>query len=151
MTLVYAASTIEECALPLKSIDTSSSVENARMFFSGPSAAAFSAPFTSSALVFLSTIAARSTTDTFGVGTRMAKPSSLPFRSGSTSPTATAAPVVVGIIERAAGGARAGGGGVRVGAGGAVVVLGFGCSSSSPLFWGVRRGGRGGIHSYTND
>ena len=66
------------------------------MPFSGPSAAAFSAALTSSPLVFLSTIAARSTTDTFGVGTRIAKPSSLPFSSGSTSPTA----------ERRAGGRR---------------------------------------------
>src|SRR5437773_5519628 len=44
--------------------------------------------FTSSAVVFLSRIAARSTTDTLGVGTRMANPSSFPFSSGSTSPTA---------------------------------------------------------------
>ena len=36
----------------------------------------------------------------------MAKPSSLPLSSGSTSPTAVAAPVVVGIIESAAARAR---------------------------------------------
>jgi hypothetical protein len=34
----------------------------------------------------------RSTTETFGVGTRMEKPSSLPLSSGSTRPTALAAP-----------------------------------------------------------
>ena len=76
------------------------------MPLSGPSAAAFSAAFTSSVLVFLLTKAARSTTDTFGVGTRIAMPSSLPFSSGSTSPTAEAAPVVVGMIDRAAARAR---------------------------------------------
>ena len=48
----------------------------------------------------------KSTTDTFGVGTRTDDPSSLPFSSGSTSPTARAAPVVVGIIDRAAARAR---------------------------------------------
>ena len=42
----------------------------------------------------------RSTTETFGVGTRMAKPSSLPFSSGSTRPTALAAPVEVGIMRQ---------------------------------------------------
>ena len=33
------------------------------------------------------------------VGTRTARPSSRPFNSGSTQPIATAAPVLVGIIE----------------------------------------------------
>src|SRR5579871_609416 len=106
MTLVYSASTIDEFGLPLKSIDTSGAVEYARIPFIGPSAAALKAPFTSSAVVFLLSTAARSTTDTLGVGTRMAKPSSRPLSSGSTSPTATAAPVVVGIIDNAAARAR---------------------------------------------
>src|SRR6185436_10422494 len=106
MTLVYGASTIDEFALPLKSIETSSSSEYARMPFRAPLAASFNAALTSSPVVFLSRMAARSTTDTFGVGTRMAKPSSLPFRAGSTSPTADAAPVVVGIIDSAAARAR---------------------------------------------
>ena len=44
----------------------------------------------------------RSTTETFGTGTRIATPSSLPFSSGSTSPIAFAAPVEVGIIDIAA-------------------------------------------------
>jgi hypothetical protein len=48
----------------------------------------------------------RSTTETFGVGTRMATPSSLPLSSGSTRPTALAAPVEVGIIDIAAARAR---------------------------------------------
>jgi hypothetical protein len=106
MTLVYAASTIDECGFPLKSIETSSSSENCRRPFMAPVEASLSAAFTSCALVFLSTTATRSTTDTFGVGTRIAKPSSLPFSSGSTSPTALAAPVLVGIMESAAARAR---------------------------------------------
>merc|ERR1719298_313143 len=40
----------------------------------------------------------RSTTDTSGVGTRNAMPVSLPFRSGSTLPTALAAPVAEGMM-----------------------------------------------------
>ena len=40
------------------------------------------------------------------VGTRIAKPSSLPFSSGSTRPTAAAAPVLVGIIDMVAERAR---------------------------------------------
>src|SRR5207237_925963 len=39
----------------------------------------------------------RSTRDTLMVGTRIEKPSSLPFKCGSTKPTAAAAPVFVGI------------------------------------------------------
>ena len=57
-----------------------------------PAAASRRAALTSSPVVFLSTMTFRSTTETFGVGTRMAKPSSFPFSSGSTSPTADAAP-----------------------------------------------------------
>ena len=44
----------------------------------------------------------RSTRDTFGVGTRTAIPLSFPSSWGRTSATAFAAPVVVGIMERAA-------------------------------------------------
>src|SRR4029077_8304881 len=94
MTFVYGMSTIDECGLPLKSIETSSSYEQARMPFNGPSAAAWSAPLTSSAVTFLLRTAARSTHDTFGVGTRIEMPSSFPLSSGSTSPTAPAAPVL---------------------------------------------------------
>mgnify|MGYP003348340775 CR=1 FL=1 len=97
---------IEECGLPLKSIDTSSASETARMPLSGPAAAVRSTALISSPVVFLSTIALRSTTETFGVGTRIAMPSNLPLSSGITSPTALAAPVVVGIIDIAAARAR---------------------------------------------
>ncbi len=60
----------------------------------------------SSRLVFAAATNFRSTTETFGVGTRMAVPSSLPFSSGRTRPTALAAPVEVGIIDIAAARAR---------------------------------------------
>ena len=106
ITFVYDASTIEEWGLPLKSIETSGSSDNWRMPASRPLAAAPKAALTSSALAFLSTSATRSTTDTFGVGTRIAMPSRRPCSSGSTWPTATAAPVVVGIIETPAARAR---------------------------------------------
>src|SRR4029077_10498088 len=69
-TLVYPASTMEECGLPLKSAETSSSSVYARIFFMAPFAAAFSAPFTLSTVVGLSTNTVRSTTLTLGVGTR---------------------------------------------------------------------------------
>src|SRR6185503_18895835 len=72
------------------------------MPLSGPSAAALNAALTDSAVADFDSIAVRSTTETFGVGTRNAIPSSLPLSCGSTSPTAAAAPVVVGMIESAA-------------------------------------------------
>ena len=56
----------------------------------------------SSALVARLAVKVRSTIDTLMVGTRMAKPSSLPLSSGSTRPTAAAAPVLVGIIDMVA-------------------------------------------------
>ena len=45
----------------------------------------------------------KSITETFGVGTRIETPSSLPFNSGSTRPTALAAPVEVGIMFKRGG------------------------------------------------
>ena len=48
----------------------------------------------------------RSTIETFGVGTRMEKPSSLPAVSGMTSFRALAAPVELGIMLSAAARAR---------------------------------------------
>ena len=44
------------------------------------------------------TVATRSVTDPSGTGTRIAMPSSLPFRCGSTRPVAFAAPVEVGMM-----------------------------------------------------
>src|SRR3989442_6124110 len=59
-------------------------------------AACLKAPFTSSMVVFFSTSAVSSTTETSGVGTRSEMPSIFPFTSGITRLVALAAPVVVG-------------------------------------------------------
>ena len=83
---MYALSTIDEFALPRKSIETSGSSHMARIPLSLPFAASLSAALTSSPVVLLSTTALRSTIDTFGVGTRIEMPSNLPFSSGITSP-----------------------------------------------------------------
>src|SRR3989442_1274746 len=56
------------------------------MPFSFPSAAALKAALISSTVVFLESSAVRSTSETFGVGTRIEVPFSLPFSSGITSP-----------------------------------------------------------------
>ena len=76
------------------------------MPFSEPSAADLSASLTSSLFAGLFSSATRSTTETLGVGTRIANPSHLPFKSGMTKPIAAAAPVLVGIIFKAAARAR---------------------------------------------
>src|SRR5205807_4375224 len=72
----------------------------------GPLAAARKASLTAWALAGFSSSAVRSTTETLAVGTRIASPSSLPLSWGSTSPTAVAAPVVVGIMLTAPARAR---------------------------------------------
>ena len=64
----------------------------------GPSAAALIAALMSAAVTFLSSVATRSTQEPSGTGTRIAKPLSLPFRSGMTLPTALAAPVLDGMM-----------------------------------------------------
>src|SRR6266850_180157 len=66
-TLVYPASTMEECGLPLKSAETNSSSVYAKIFFIAPLAADFSAPLTVATVAGLSTKTVRSTTLTFGV------------------------------------------------------------------------------------
>src|SRR5438093_1041769 len=75
---------------------------------SGPAAASFMAAFTFSSVAGFSSSTVRSTSETFGVGTRTAMPSSLPFSAGSTRPMARAAPVLLGIMESAAARARRG-------------------------------------------
>src|SRR3972149_8778783 len=102
ITFVERASTMDELEFPLKSIETNGSSQYWRMPLSSPSAAFLNAAFTSSAVVSLSNSATRSTTETFGVGTLIAIPSSFPFNCGRTRETAFAAPVVVGIIDSAA-------------------------------------------------
>src|SRR5512145_1833920 len=68
------------------------------MPLSSPSEAAFMAALISSYLAGFSSRAVKSTTDTFGVGTRNAMPVSLPLRDGMTLPTALAAPVEDGMM-----------------------------------------------------
>ena len=63
------------------------------MPFIGPAAACCRALLTSSTEVARLALKVRSTSDTLMVGTRTAKPSSLPLSSGSTSPTAAAGPM----------------------------------------------------------
>jgi len=60
----------------------------------------------SSMVVSRPDVKVRSINETFGVGTRTEEPSNLPFNSGSTSPTAFAAPVDAGISDTAAARAR---------------------------------------------
>src|ERR671913_144635 len=60
---------MDEWGLPRKSIETSGSSDTARIPFSGPAAAALNAALMPSALVGLSTTAARSTTETVRAGT----------------------------------------------------------------------------------
>jgi hypothetical protein len=74
----------------------------------GPAAARRKASLISSTDVSRETSAVKSTTLTVGVGTRRLKPSNLPFRSGMTSASALAAPVVVGMMFRPALRARRG-------------------------------------------
>ena len=86
----------------MKSRETNSSSEHKRIPFMELFAYSLSLAFTSSLVVLLERVATKSTRETLGTGTRMARPSSFPFISGITSAIALAAPVVVGIMESAA-------------------------------------------------
>src|SRR3989338_11010212 len=103
---VERASTIEEWGSPLKSEETSGSSLTERIPFNAPSAAFRRASLIAEADAVLATAQTKSTQETFAVGTRIAIPSIFPLRSGRTSETALAAPVLVGIWERAAARAR---------------------------------------------
>ncbi len=106
ITAVWLRSSVELAALWLKSIETSGSDVVSRTPLSGPLAAAVIAALISSARVARLATKEKSIIDTLGVGTRRATPSSLPASSGSTRPTARAAPVEVGIIDIVAARAR---------------------------------------------
>uniref|UniRef100_A0A6N2M8K3 Uncharacterized protein n=1 Tax=Salix viminalis TaxID=40686 RepID=A0A6N2M8K3_SALVM len=106
ITIVSDESTVDDTSLHLKSTETSGSSQTDRIPLSSFSALSLKAAFTSSAKVFLETWTTRSTTETFGVGTRRAIPLSFPLREGRTRATALAAPVEVGTILRAAALAR---------------------------------------------
>src|SRR5689334_7313856 len=92
-TLVSVASNVDEAGLWLKSIETSGAELYPRMPFSAPSDASFMIAFTSSTVVSRLAMNDRSTIDTLMFGARIASPSSLPFRSGSTKPTTHVAPL----------------------------------------------------------
>src|SRR5688500_18394938 len=93
ITLVWSIAKLEECGSWLKSAETFGSRVKSRMPLSSWLAARSMAPLTSSVVVGRLVTILKSMTDTLGVGTRMATPSSLPLSSGSTRPTALAAPV----------------------------------------------------------
>ena len=90
----------------MKSIETLGAGSYPIIPFNFPEAASATQALTSSSVTRLEASKVRSMHDTFGVGTRMAVPSSLPAISGNTSPRAIAAPVDVGIKARAAARAR---------------------------------------------
>lgn len=103
MTMVREESMVEETSEQRKSTDTRGTSQTSKMPFNGPSASFLKAALTSSAVMpFFSTLMTRSTTETFGVGTRSAMPLSLPLSWGSTRDTALAAPVLVGTMLSAA-------------------------------------------------
>jgi hypothetical protein len=104
--IVDLASKIAEWLLPMTSLETISSSVYSRTFFIGPLAAALNAAFTDSLVASLLSSQTRSTIEPSGTGTRSDVPSSLPFRSGRTLPTARAAPVEVGMMFTAAARAR---------------------------------------------
>src|SRR4029077_5783306 len=102
ITLVWSSAKHDDAGLWLKSLENSGASTVSSIPFSAPAAAAFIAEFTSSTLVARLARNFRSTRETLGVGTRTEIPSNLPLSSGSTNPTAFAAPVDVGIMESAA-------------------------------------------------
>merc|ERR550525_1659408 len=81
-----------------KSVDTTSSSVQSKTPFMSPAALSLIAATMSSYFAPFARRQVRSTTDTSGVGTRKAMPVSLPFTSGSTLPTALAAPVDDGMM-----------------------------------------------------
>jgi hypothetical protein len=96
-TFVSVESNTDDAGLWLKSLETRGSLLYSRMPFRSVSEASFAAALISSSVVARLATKTRSTRDTLMVGTRIEYPSSLPFRCGSTRPTAAAAPVLVGI------------------------------------------------------
>src|SRR4051812_44462842 len=73
---VWGRATVDDAGAWLKSMETSGSLVTARMPFSGPEAAAASiAALIASTVVALLGTKVRSTTETFGVGTRIEEPS----------------------------------------------------------------------------
>src|SRR5262249_48380377 len=76
--IVSSAEKIEECVLPLRSVETSGSSVYSTISFIGPPAASFTEALTSSIVASRESSAVKSTTETVGVGTRKASPVNLP-------------------------------------------------------------------------
>ena len=94
---------MDEWLFPMISVDTTGNVEYSSMPLRGPlSAADLTTSLIWSIVVSFLMRTLKSTTDPSGTGTLIAIPSSFPFSSGNTTPTALAAPVVVGITFSAA-------------------------------------------------
>ena len=98
-TFVKDKSTMAELGLWLKSIETSFSSVVSRTFFNS-----FFEAFIKDSLIYFTDnlffeLKTKSTSETFGVGTLIAKPSSLPFNSGIIWPIDFEAPVDVGTID----------------------------------------------------
>src|SRR5690349_20440054 len=95
--MVSGLSKMQEYGDSLMSVETRGAVEYWRYGESGPLLAAASyAAFTSSTVTSRASWTVRSVSDPVATGARTDVPSSLPFRSGITSPIARAAPVDVG-------------------------------------------------------
>jgi hypothetical protein len=92
----------------MTSEETSGSSVNWGIPASGPSAALRKAALTSSRLDAPRGVTVRSARLPQGTGTRRANPVGFPFKSGLTSPTSLAAPVVVEMMFCAAARARRG-------------------------------------------
>src|SRR4030065_1745010 len=93
ITFVDGPSTIEEWEFPLKSMETRGSSQKLKIPFNLPSAYDFKTLFISSGVVSFFNPTTKSTTETLGMGTRMAIPSIFPFSSGITKARAVADPV----------------------------------------------------------
>ena len=88
------------------SLETIGSSVYSMLPFISAAAAARMASLIASAVTSCSKTTVRSVIEPVGIGTRSAYPPSLPFNSGRTLPTATAAPVDVGMMLIAAASAR---------------------------------------------
>ena len=108
ITRVWSRCTTADAGWWLKSLDTSGRSFTSRTLpmLAPDWLVATKSVFSASASMTSRGWKTRSTADTFGVGTRIATPSSLPASSGRTSPTACAAPVVEGTMFSAAARAR---------------------------------------------
>jgi len=102
ITLVNPASTMHELGSVTISVETIGSSVYVKYPLREPSLAFLSAELISATEASFANSTVKSVAQPVGTGTLRAYPSSLPFNSGRTKEIAFAAPVEVGIIERAA-------------------------------------------------